>query len=51
VHENVAGFLLRIGDAKLNAVSAHPSAVAYLPAGLGVEGRLVENDRAALTRL
>ena len=47
MHEDVAGMLLRVGDAKAHAVAAHEAGIADLAAGFAVERRLVEHDRAA----
>src|SRR5579863_2093571 len=46
--KEIAGLLLRIGDAKARALAGQDAAIADLAAGLGVKRRLVQNDRAAL---
>ena len=51
MHEEIAGLLLRIGDAEFDAVADHHAGVADLPAGLRIKRRLVQNDRAALAGL
>ena len=51
MHEEVAGAFLRVGDGKTHAVRGHHADVADLPAGLGIERRLIENDGAALAFL
>ena len=51
VHEQVAGLLLGVGDAEAHAVGGHHAGVADLAAGLAVERRLVDDDRAALAGL
>ena len=51
MHEQIAGLLLRVGDAEAHAVAAQHAGVADLAAGLRVERRLVQHDRAALARL
>ena len=48
VHEQVAGLLLRVGDAEAHAVGGHHAGVADLAAGLAIERRLVDDHRAAL---
>ena len=42
MHEQIAGLLLRIGDAKAHALARHHAGVADLAAGLAIERRLVE---------
>src|SRR5690349_9020420 len=49
VHEKVAGFLLRIGNAYPCAVGSHAAGIAGLPAGFGIERRLIEHDRAVFS--
>ena len=51
MHEEIAGPLLRIGDAELDALADHHAGVADLAAGLRIKRRLVENDRAGLAGL
>ena len=51
MHEEVAGALLRVGDRKAHAVARHHAGIADLPAGFGVEWRLVENDGTAFAFL
>src|SRR5262249_22693440 len=48
--EQVAGFLLRVSDAETHAIRAHCAGIANLAAGLAIERRLIEHDRAALAR-
>src|SRR5579872_5127094 len=49
--KEIAGFLLRVGDAEAHTLPQHHAGVADLAAGLRIERRLVENDRAALAVL
>src|SRR5262245_3198548 len=51
MHEQVAGLLLRVSDAEAHAIRAHCAGIANLAAGLAIERRLIEHDRAALARL
>ena len=51
MHEEIAGFLLRVGNAEFDALARHQAGVADLAAGLRIERRLVEYDRAALAGL
>ncbi len=51
MHEQIAGLLLRVGDAELDALAGQHAGVADLAAGLRVERRLVQHDRAALAGL
>ena len=50
MHEEIAGLLLRIGDAELDALADQHAGVADLAAGLRIERRLVQNDRAGSRR-
>ena len=51
MHEEIAGLLLGVGDAKPHALAGHHAGVADLAAGLGIKRRLVQHDRAALAGL
>src|SRR5882757_7109842 len=51
MYEQVAGPLLGIGDAESHALASQHAGVADLAAGLRVERRLVQHDRAALAGL
>src|SRR5436190_627629 len=51
MHDEVAGALLRVGDAEAHALAAHGADVADLTAGFAVERRLVEDNRAACSGL
>ena len=51
MHEEIAGLLLRIGDAEFDALAGHHAGVADLAAGLRIERRLVQHDRAGLAGL
>src|SRR5262249_36999072 len=51
MHEDVARLLLGVGDLEANALAGHHTGIADLPARLGVERRLVDDNRAALARL
>src|SRR6516165_6411994 len=52
VHEEIAGLLLRVGDAEFHAALAREHAcVADLAAGFRIERRLVEDDGTALACL
>src|SRR6202012_4939358 len=51
MHEEIAGLLLRLGDAEADALAGQDSDVADLTAGLAVERRLVQDDSAGLTGL
>ncbi len=51
MHEEIAGLLLRIGDAERDALAGHHAGVADLAAGLRIKRRLVQHDRAALAGL
>ena len=51
MHEEVAGLLLGVGDAELDALARQQAGVADLAAGLRIERRLVEHDRTALAGL
>ena len=51
MHEEIAGLLLRVGDAELDALAGHQAGVADLAAGLRIKRRLVQHDRAALAGL
>src|SRR5689334_18718308 len=44
----VAGIFLRVGDFETNTIGAHDPRIADLTAGFAIEGRLIENSRAAL---
>ena len=45
MHEEIAGLLLRVGDAEAHALAGHHAGVADLAAGLRVKRRLVQHDR------
>src|SRR6516164_11577033 len=49
--EHVGDLLVGVGHAGESALGAHAPGIADLAAGLGIERRLIENDRAALARL
>ena len=51
MHEQVAGLLLGIGDAKPHALAQHHAGIADLAAGLRIKRRLVQNNGAALAGL
>ena len=51
MHEQIAHLLLRVGDAELDALARQQAGVADLAAGLRIERRLVQHDRAALAGL
>src|SRR5579863_3552621 len=51
MHKEIAGFLLRVGDAEAHALAGHDADIADLTAGLRVKWRLVQNDRATLASL
>ena len=51
MHEEIAGPLLRVGDAEFDALAHHHAGVADLTAGLRIKRRLVENDRSGLAGL
>src|SRR5437773_453610 len=51
MHEQIARLLLRVGDAELDALARQDAGIADLAAGLRVEWRLVQHDRAALAAL
>ena len=49
MHVKIANLLLRVADAQLRALAAHRAGIANLPAGLGVEWRLVHHHCADVT--
>src|SRR5207237_4826757 len=51
VHEHVTRTLLRVRDARADAIGRHRAGVADLTAGLAVERRLVEHHLTALAGL
>ena len=51
MHEEIAGPLLGIGDAEPDALAGHHPGIADLAAGLRIERRLVQHDRAGLAGL
>ncbi len=51
MHEKIAGLLLHVGDAELDALARQHTGIADLAAGLRVKRRLVQHDRAALAGL
>ena len=50
MHEQIAGLLLGLGDTEAHALAGHHTGVADLTAGLRIERRLVQHDRARLAR-
>src|SRR6516225_12498921 len=51
MHEEIAGLLLRVDNAKLDALARHHAGIADLAARFRVERRLVQHDCAAFAGL
>ena len=48
VDKNIAGLLLRVGDAEAHAIAGHHAGIADLAAGFAVERGLVQHNRAGI---